>query len=612
MAKENTVLTIDIGGDSLKMAEFSFPPEGGLVLDKFAFVELEDELRESGVGELFEKAYNKLLEEHQFKSKEVRVSISGQAAFSRLSKLPPLGDDREHIEQIVEYEAKQTVPYPMDEVVWDYQLIKHAVTGGKKSPAALVSDEAGEEPAESAEIESIEENIDEMEALFVAVKNDLVTEIAEIIQDSGKDIISIEIAPVAFFNAAKANQIGKEHCDLILNIGGRCSSLVFADCGRIFTRTIPIAGHSITQQIAKEFSISFADAEELKRRHGFVALGGAYEEPDSEVAATVSKIARNVMTRLHGEINRSVNVWRSQYGGSRPKRLFLGGGSSLMAYTPRFFNEKLKIPVEYLNAFQVVTLGAEVNKEELLEVAPMFCELIGMGLRHIANCPVEITLMPESIKRYKALQRKKPYFYASSVSVILCLLIFYWGVARRVQFDKARVDRTKEEVDKTNVMVGKVNKVYRELQSAQGQYNDAMAVIKKRQQWIELFDELQRLLPDMMWFTLIEGIGPSKKDENSGGGMAMPFLPGGGGGGGRSSNAQEVTTELQWLKFQGHSLVLKSNQLLEETLKKRIKESKFFDDSDEAVVFDNYVGDKGNNNITSFKLRVKLKEPIKK
>ena len=84
---------------------------------------------------------------------------------------------------------------------------------------------------------------------------------------------------------------------MMLNIGGKFSSLIFLDGSNIFIRSIPIAGDAITQQISKEFNISFNEAEELKIRHGFVGLGGAYEEPDSVVASTVSKIIRNVPYR---------------------------------------------------------------------------------------------------------------------------------------------------------------------------------------------------------------------------------------------------------------------------------------------------------------------------
>ena len=122
----------------------------------------------------------------------------------------------------------------------------------------------------------ISDSHEEYEALFVAVKTDLITHFTDVIVDSGKDVISVEIAPVALFNAAKgAGQCREDECVLLLNIGGRGSNLMIADQNRAFIRSIPIAGDSITHQIAKEFGIGFIEAEELTFRHGFVDLGGA-------------------------------------------------------------------------------------------------------------------------------------------------------------------------------------------------------------------------------------------------------------------------------------------------------------------------------------------------
>ncbi|MDD5596602.1 MAG: pilus assembly protein PilM [Victivallaceae bacterium] len=596
MAKENRVLTIDIGSDCLKMAEFVYPPEGGIKLEKFAFLEYDEEYKDRELAEQFTHAYRKLLDGNEFLARKVRVAISGQSAFSRLSKLPPLGGDVQHIEQIIEYEAKQTVPYAMEEVVWDYQLIIH-------------KDEAEKADGETVETASPTE---EMEALFVAVKDDFVTELSEIIQDSDKEIVSIETAPIAFFNAAKANLPDDGHCDLLLNIGGRCSSLLFSDKGRIFTRTIPIAGASITQQISKEFDISLADAEELKCRHGFVALGGAYEEPESEVAAVISKIARNVMTRLHGEINRSINVWRSQYKGNRPTRLFLGGGSSLMAYTPRFFNEKLRIPVEYLNSFQIVTLGENINREELLDVAPMFSELTGMALREISAVPVEISLMPDVIKKHKALQKKKPYFYASAVSIILCLLVFYWVVSTKRDYDKGCVEKVLAEVEKTEKISAEVRSVAAKLAGSQGRYNKAIEMADKRSQWVTVLTELQNILPDKWWLTSLtassekqEKAQPVKRRTED---LASASMFDAGPARGRSAGPVK-NVELRWLKLTGHSVVLGSDLLLDEVFKKRIEASKYFDSN---IVFDSYEIIKGENNFITFEIQIKLKTPIKK
>jgi len=600
MAKENRILTIDIGSDCLKMAEFFYPQEGAMVLEHFAFLNYDEEDRDSELSEQFANTYKKLLEDEKFTAKKVRVSISGQSAFSRLSKLPPLGGDVQHIEQIIEYEAKQTVPYAMDEVVWDYQLILHK------------NETEAPEPVDG--IETVED-MDEMEALFVAVKDDFITELSEIIQDQDKEIVSIETAPVAFFNAAKANLSDDDQCDLLLNIGGRCSSLLFADKGRIFTRTIPIAGASITQQISKEFDISLFDAEELKCRHGFVALGGAYEEPESEVAAVISKIARNVMTRLHGEINRSINVWRSQYKGNRPTRLFLGGGSSLMAYTPRFFNEKLRIPVEYLNSFQIVGLGEGIDREELLDVAPMFSELTGMALRHVTSVPVEISLMPESIKKHMALQKKKPYFYASVVSIILCLLVFYWVVSKKRNYDKSCVEKVFNEVEKLEGISTNVRSVSGNLGNVLGEYEKVLEMTNKRSQWMDILNELETILPDKWWLTSLSAHGAKQikaraatRTESNGRDDSMfGDAPGGG-----STKTEIKNVDLNWLRLSGHSVDLKSNILLAEVFKDRIEKSKYFDNSEDSIVFDSYDIKRGENNFINFEIQIKLKVPIKK
>ena len=220
------MLAIDIGGCSLKLAEFTFNEHGGMELLDYEFVEYPISDSDGDFVRDFSEAMRTALTGGKFISRQVRLSLSGQNFFTRLSNLPPVTETRSQMEQIVEFEAKQTVPYPMNEVVWDYQLIRHDATGEDAGTGS------------------------EMEALFVAVKEDLLTAIADVVEDYGKEILSIEVSPTSFFNAARANGIGTDQCDVILNIGGRCANLVFLDKGRIFTRTIPIAGHAITQQIA--------------------------------------------------------------------------------------------------------------------------------------------------------------------------------------------------------------------------------------------------------------------------------------------------------------------------------------------------------------------------
>ncbi len=411
MIKGNTVLTIDVGGACLKMAEFSVGINNDSVtLEKYAVKELSAELAESDFPAAFAEAFNAAMVENQFTARQVRVAFSSMHAFQRLSKLPPLIGNRTRVAQVVEGEAKLTVPYPLDEVLWDYQLIQYT----REFQIEAEPDENGELPSEP-----MTDTVEELEALFVAIKDDLSTAIATTLLDADMEVLSIEVSPTAIYNAARANMFGEETCDMILDLGGRGSNLIIMDGNRVFTRAIPIGGNTITQQIAKEFNIGFEDAEEMKRKHGFVALGGAYEDSDSEVAATISKIARNVMTRLHGEINRSINAWRSMFNGNRPEALFISGGSSIMPYTPHFLNEKLHLEVSFLNTFPVINISENIDKQVLLEVAHLFPPMIGMAVRHIRTCPVEISLIPKIIRTTRDLQQKKPYFYASAVCALL-------------------------------------------------------------------------------------------------------------------------------------------------------------------------------------------------
>jgi type IV pilus assembly protein PilM len=587
MPSSDLILAIDIGADTLKLAEFSYPPTGGVALEKFACTEFGGELKEEELMAAMKEALASSFAEHNFTARNVILSISGQAAFIRFVKLPPIGEEEHRVRQVVEYEAKQNVPFPIDQVVWDYQLI-----GGSG---------AGES---------------EIEVMFVVVKGDYIQEITDALEKLGKQTLLVDVAPTACYNAARANEIGAEESVMILNIGGRSSSLVFIDSGRFFVRSIPIAGHTITQQISKEFGIPFADAEELKRRHGFVALGGAYEEPDSEVAATVSKIVRNVMTRLHGEINRSINVYRSQQKGEKPTKLYLAGGSSVMAFTPRFFQEKLKIPVEYLNPFQVVSLSKIVDRESLAEVAHMFSEVIGLGLRHATTCPIEISLVPPELRRLQEIRQKSPYFYASAASLLLCLGIALGAITRQEQIDKKKALTASAIKDRTLNMDSQIANEDRQKRRAQAEYDQAVRILAQRTTWFEVINELQRLLPDNMWLTSIKPADAPGKESTeeapaeSGGGPMFPMFrrtPG------RAAETRQTTTAVEWLEIKGHALVGTETSPVEGIFKANIVASALFDaKTPDDVTTTAYTSVQGKDNLTSFTMRLKLKTPIQR
>jgi cell division ATPase FtsA len=230
-------------------------------------------------------------------------------------------------------------------------------------------------------------------------------------------------------------------CSMLLDIGAKTSNLLLFEKGKVYSRSINIGANSITQDFSTESKVKFDEAEQIKIAEGFVSLGGAYEEPDSERQAKISKIARQVMTRLHIQVNQTLQFYRGQQGGLAPQRLFLSGGASIMPYTAQFFAEKLNVSVDYFNPLRNIQINPALNLEELAKVAHSFGELVGLALRNLAQCPIELNLMPKSSLKQQKFSQKQPYFIATLCSLILVAFAIGW-FSYTVSGDKRTAWRT--------------------------------------------------------------------------------------------------------------------------------------------------------------------------
>ncbi|MCM8525616.1 MAG: type IV pilus assembly protein PilM [Lentisphaeraceae bacterium] len=471
MASSDQILSIDIGAWSIKLGEFENAADG-LTMKQFGYGEYSKLMTDENRGELIKETLQKLIDDKQLTSKKAYISLSSQLAFTRFVKLPPIDENEDRVKQIVEFEARQHVPFEMNEVIWDYQLIG---TG------------------------------EELDVMFVVIKNEIVDQITSAVESLGLKVILVDVASSACYNASRANRIGDDSCAMVLSIGSRCSNLIFADGTHFFSRNIPIAGYAVTQQISKEFGIGIDEAEELKQRHGFVALGGAYEEPESEVAATISKIVRNVMTRLHGEVNRSINIYRSQQKGNKPVKLYLAGGSSTMAFTETFFQEKLRLDVEYLNPFQGIRLGTVIDRATLAEKAHLFSEVIGIALR-VSVCPVEISLVPEKYKEEAAFSGKKPFLYFSAVVAILIPLVFLLGSkSQRSNYEEQIVKVQKDVGDKSRQLT-RIDKAIASRDAVKAKIEKLSKIQTDKYRCVEIFNQIEKWAPGGFWITSIEPI----------------------------------------------------------------------------------------------------------
>ncbi len=409
MLNTKSFLTVDFGAGSLKLAEFEINESGGLRLNNFVIKPLGLEGTQEATREkLILSTLQAAILEKGFKAKSVNVCAPGFHVFSKFVKLPPV--DASKVDQIIQYEAQQNVPFPLAEVVWDYQILGSAPSG-------------------------------ELEVLLVAIKSEIVEGLFRVAAEAKLNLQLCDASPAALCNAFRYNYGDLEDCTMLLDIGAKTSNLLFFEKGKVFSRSINLGANAITQDFANESKLKFDDAERIKIAEGFVSLGGAYEEPDNPYQAAISKIARQFMTKLHIQVNQTLQFYRGQQGGAAPQRMYLSGGASIMPNTAHFFSEKLNVPVEYFNPFRNVQFAPEVNLEELSRVAHSLGEVVGLGLRNLATCPVEMNLMPESTLRWQSFNQKKPFLIATVVSMVLVTFAIGLLFQKLADNKKAEIDQ---------------------------------------------------------------------------------------------------------------------------------------------------------------------------
>src|SRR5215831_4142420 len=462
MLNSKSFLAVDFGAGTLKLAEFEVNEAGGLRLKQYGLKSLGAEgAQETSREPIILKALQEMLTSKGINARNVNVCAPGFHVFSKFVKLPPV--DAGKVTQIIQYEAQQNVPFPLEEVVWDYQIIG-STPGG------------------------------ELEVLLVAIKADIVEGLFRVTEAAGLKLQLADVSPATLCNAFRYNYGELEDCTMLLDIGAKTSNLLFFEKGKVFSRSINLGANSITQDFASEAKLKFDEAEKIKIAEGFVSLGGAYEEPENPNQAAISKIARQFMTKLHIQVNQTIQFYRGQMGGAAPQRLFLAGGASIMPYTAQFFAEKLNAPVEYFNPFRNVQIDPSVNLEELARVAHSLGEVVGLGLRNLANCPVEMNLMPESTLRWRTFNEKKPYFTATVFSLVLVAFAVGFLFEKLAVSKEEELERLKPTVQQLQMKADQFNKVYGEVNNARQQADQISAWMIDRYYWSDALAELRRVL----------------------------------------------------------------------------------------------------------------------
>jgi len=517
MPAPNRIIVLNLGMQTVALAEFHASPNGALTLQQFKTTELlvDPGADASRPGQL-QGAITQLKKESGLKSCRVHYALPSQAVFARYLALP--GTTPEELDQIIGFEAQQNIPFPIDEVVWDYQAL------GAPQASKL--------------------NV----ALF-AIKSDTLEALNASVESSGFLPDCVDVSPMALYNAFRFNYADEAGCSLFIDIGARTTNLIFIEGDKAYSRSIPIGGNAITTAIAKELEQPIEVAELAKKEKGFVSLGGSYAEPEDPAVARISKLARTTLTRLHAEIARSISFYRANQSGSQPLRALLAGGSVQMPYMLEFFAEKLQMPVEFFNPFRNVSVSATADQAALAAAAPGLGEVVGLALRSLGNCPVEINLRPPSVVSAHALKRRKPYLIAAALCLFLAIGQWWLYFSKATAVKSGVLEEVTQEVNSLQKFADEFDRLKAQQAKAEKNAAPLLTAAVEREAWIRIINELgAKLPPDFIWVTKLTPLSNgtpvlvgSDSTQHAKSAAAAPKKPG----------AEETKSAITALEIQG-------------------------------------------------------------
>ncbi len=347
--KSKSIIGLDIGSTAVKAVECAIKSKG-IELVRFGVAKLPPEAIVQGAflnSGAVVSAIQEAIENAGIKVKSVATAVSGHSVIVKKISLPAM--TRQELDESIRWEAEQYIPFDINEVNLDFQIIEGSEVDGQ------------------------------MDVLLVAAKKDLIDDYVQVITDAGLSPAVIDVAAFAVENTYHANyEAAPEDVVALVNIGSQVVNInIVSRSAPAFTRDISTGGNAYTEEIQKALSVSWEEAERMK-------IGGSrHEESQDVVPQEVEDAIRQVTDTVLGEISRSLDFFAATAAESRISRVYLSGGGSQVSGLEAAFQGKTSLPVERLNPLARIVPASGLDTRLLEEIGPGLSVATGLALRRM-------------------------------------------------------------------------------------------------------------------------------------------------------------------------------------------------------------------------------------
>ena len=343
LSNNNLVIGIDIGSHAVKVCQlkrsdktYAVTTLGSATLPEGAIDDgtLNDP---DAVG----KAITKLFKNLKIKKKEIGFSISGYSVIVKKVNLTVMSE--EELEEHIQLEAEQYIPFDIDDVYLDFQDLK-----------------------------TNDADSDRTDVMLVAAKKDIVDDYLEMFEDLKLKAVIVDVDGFALENTYQHNYPKNENVALV-DIGASKMNINIISKGvSVVARDIVVGSRQLTEQIQAAFDIDYEEAEALKLGH--IPAGDRQED--------IADIFSTTCTQWVLEIKKAIDLYHANHTDAPLARLVLSGGGSKVFGLLDFLANETSLPVELFNPFGNMTVNSKkIDPDYLKNVGPEMAIATGIAIR---------------------------------------------------------------------------------------------------------------------------------------------------------------------------------------------------------------------------------------
>jgi len=390
MARVRTAWGMEIGAAAIKAIRLQRDGDQVSVTD-FAVVPHKKVLATPDVDQddLTRLSLGQFISQKSLDGEMLVISVPGHAAFARFAKLPPV--DPKKVPDIVKFEAVQQIPFPIDQVEWDYQTF-----ASEDSP--------------------------EVEVGIFAITRDRVQQRLGLYAELGVAPEALTLSPVAVYNAMAYDHDLKDRPGTVvyLDIGTYATDVIVAEGGRCWIRTFPLGGTHFTEAIASTFKLSYSKAEKLK-----------HEAAASKYAKQIMQAMRPVFSDLLQDLQRSIGYYQTLHRDAELTTMVGIGSTFKIPGLRKFLGQQLQMQVVRLDEYKKISVtGREAATFAQNSVG--LATAYGLALQGVGLGRITANLVPVETVRAQLWRAKTKWFAAAAaVAVVGSLMMLYRPMSDR-------------------------------------------------------------------------------------------------------------------------------------------------------------------------------------